>query len=352
MKSTPTDALRYDAGVPPYTTRIARQGLRSAEKSFRVPDNHPLAEARKNAVVPKRGQKERRSWKAAEVRLDALNADVIIYTDGSASEGTTSGGAGVVVTVGRAEHPLALETIMLKGAAITSSCEEEIRAAEGAIEWINNNPIVEPTDTVLIATDSQSMCKGLIALNPEFDTILNLLDHSPCCSVVFQWVPGHVNIAGNELADEAAKHATKLEEPHQPTAWNAIAAEVNRIIPPQLPTHKRCIAVYSFLKKSMEASITSREDQVEIGRLRSGHHLGLGRIQHKYKMKADPSCHRCGHGMDDLEHWLTCDGTLAARMRIFGECNVGLSALAVRPRECIALARETFRGAGLNISHR
>ena len=52
------------------------------------------------------------------------------------------------------------------------------------------------------------------------------------------------------------------------------------------------------------------------------------------------------HEKDDLEHWLTCPGTMAARMNIFGTTEVELSALTEYPESCIALARRTLRGAG------
>ena len=85
---------------------------------------------------------------------------------------------------------------------------------------------------------------------------------------------------------------------------------------------------------------------MDIARLRSGHHLGLNETQHRYNPDREASCKRCGFETDDLEHWLSCDGTMAARMRIFGEVKMDPSVPTSEPLKSLALAQETFCGAG------
>ena len=96
-----------------------------------------------------------------------------------------------------------------------------------------------------------------------------------------------------------------------------------------------------------------RADQVEIARLRSGWHLGLGRTQNLFSGGEEPaSCARCDLEMDDLEHWMECPGTLEQRQRIFGRTEVGLSDLATDAQKCVALARRTMkRGAWTSVHH-
>ncbi len=63
-----------------------------------------------------------------------LNARIIIYTDGSATAGTLSRGAGMVVTEGDLASPTTLLTKQQRGAAFTSSKDKEKAAMRMALE--------------------------------------------------------------------------------------------------------------------------------------------------------------------------------------------------------------------------
>ena len=95
-------------------------------------------------------------------RTDAIRviheseAKWVIYTDGSASEGTHfRGSAAMVVTQGDPENPVTIDEQKTKGRILTSSYEEEKEAMDSAIKWLEKNT-VEEHDKVLICTDSQS----------------------------------------------------------------------------------------------------------------------------------------------------------------------------------------------------
>ena len=178
------------------------------------------------------------------------------------------------------------------------------------------------------------------------DELRNEMDDLPC-KVVFQWIPGHSDVCGNELADAVAKEATTINGEQRPVSLNAIRADVKSLVPAKPPTHQRSIEVYSCLQQSKEDQIKTRADKTELGRLRAGHHLGLNATQHRYNPESPANCERCGFAEDDLQHWLSCDGTAAARMRIFGNTTVGLSELTKEPQKSLALSRSTLRrGAG------
>ena len=169
------------------------------------------------------------------------------------------------------------------------------------------------------------------------DKLWNEMDGLPC-KVIFQWIPGHSDICGNELADAEAKGAAQMDGVQWPVSFKAIKADIKNLVQAKPPDHPRTIKVYSRLQKSKEATMKTRKDQTEIARLRSGHHLGLNDTQSRYNPGREAACERCGYVKDDLEHWLSCDGTMAARMRIFGETTGELSTRRGEPQKSVALA--------------
>ena len=64
----------------------------------------------------------------------------------------------------------------VRGAALTSSYEEERAAAEAAIGWIHSQPDIEPDYKIMIATDSQSLCKVILNSSMAVEKILFVQD--------------------------------------------------------------------------------------------------------------------------------------------------------------------------------
>ena len=396
-RSTPVEALRLEAGTDSYNTISRRLTLLSIEKAARLPRGHPRREILE-LEVPQRNK--RTSWRSTgkaltnllppsahdrcpitrstrppwnlsgsysilptlpgvtrkddvqpeklrEIAMDTLRhhkADVVIYTDGSATAGTIDGGSAAIITTGDFLFPEAVEKILERGSPFTSSFEEELQAMLNAVGWCIENQA--PSAHVLIATDSQSLCQALLGNNKTVDELKRRLD---LCAgpITIQWVPGHAEVPGNELADVNAKDATSLKdtEPRAVTL-RGITPVINRLIQDDEPTHQRTRDVYKHMKKSREQTIISRKDQTMLARIRSGHSLLFAGYQHRIGKSVDPRCKRCDEGhIDSMEHWLECDGTAEDRMRTFGYTNVELSDLTRYPRESVTLARKTlFRG--------
>ena len=79
-----------------------------------------------------------------------------------------------------------------------------------ALDWIELN--ITNRQQVCIITDSQSLCQAIPGDDPELDQLRSRLRNTNC-PLTIQWCPGHAGVAGNELADAAAKQATELQAP-------------------------------------------------------------------------------------------------------------------------------------------
>ena len=202
-----------------------------------------------------------------------------------------------------------------------------------------------PSSHIVIATDS--LCQSLLGHSPVVDVLKSQLDLCPG-KISIQWIPGHAEIPGNEIADRDAKNAAKIcTDLPRGISLRGVIPAINTTITDACPMHQRTAQVYSCITNSKERQITKRSDQTMLARIRSGHSLLFSSYKHRISGSGDPKCKRCNSGADDdVEHWLACDGTAEARMKTFGSIHVELSDLTRCPRESVALARNTlFRGA-------
>ena len=392
-RDSPCEALRKEANICTMDTTMRREAIKSAEKALRMPEDHPRRTTWENSIAkrcrkswssecleaqkgfpqafnnrqdfymyatppwlqaafqvyPKlpglvsRHEAEETRRKCAISRLNELGGDWIIYTDGSADAGITKGGSAAVVTRGSAEDPEVVKSILRKGADLTCSCEEETEAMKDAVDWINENS--SAGQKIVIATDSQSLCSALLSRSEDAGPLVEKLSRCPG-DVIIQWIPGHSEIPGNEIADAKAKEAAGFPGEGRPTSYKSACATVNRLIKDPPVAHDRTREVYSAYSLEKEKQITSRKDQVLLARVRSGKYLGFDEYRAKVKHDVEPNCKRCSeltNENDNLEHWLKCPGTLEARIRLFGKDNVGLSILTENPQGACKLAQRTLR---------
>jgi len=77
-----------------------------------------------------------------------------------------------------------------------------------ALNWLADSG---HTGTVLISTDSQAVLRAIGSCSESVSDLVSILGKPQLSRTILQWVPGHCSIPGNELADQKAKEASRLD---------------------------------------------------------------------------------------------------------------------------------------------
>ena len=214
---------------------------------------------------------------------------------------------------------------MALGSKVTCSFKEEVRGLKLALSWCEEQP---RGTRVLICTDSQALCSALShdGDDGEIRELSNRIHHC-CCSLTLQWIPSHCNIPGNEMADSAAKEACGLDGDGGPIDYQSCKSMVKAAVVDPPIAHERSAAVYAGHSRQRDKlQVKTRRDQVELARLRSGHHMALAAYRHRINESKPALCPNCEEEDQDLVHWWRCPAMLARRIQWFGEEDGGLEA--------------------------
>ena len=273
--------------------------------------------------------------------IDSYGVDTIIYTDGSCAEGTMNGGCAAMITTGSARNPVTLEELKKKGAKYTCSYDEERAAMYLALEWIRDNNA--STDTI-ICSDSQSLLTAIANNSRDTEDIRKLLD-SFKGKTVLQWVPSHVNIPGNEMADRAAKGIAEMNFEPNDTAvsYNAAKALIKRRVNDPAIQHVVAAKSYEHLSINKEKKIIkTRKQAATLAQLRSGHCLKLAHYRHRLDETKTDLCPNCEEQAQTVEHWIKCPALRQQRMDSFEKDSVGLGILSSNPTGVLTYASATL----------
>ncbi|KFM75393.1 RNA-directed DNA polymerase from mobile element jockey, partial [Stegodyphus mimosarum] len=239
-----------------------------------------------------------------------------VYTDGSKAAGHV--GASFIVE----DH--------MEGKRLHDACSvftSELSALYYALLFISK----VHKRQFIIYTDSFSALKSLgscySAKNPIVTDILslNLKLRSRCYDILYCWVPGHMDIKGNQLADIMAKSAVHLTDQLVPI--NDIRDVIKQGISnklQQLWDLQRDTKLKSIKTKIERWEPTkNRKEEVLLTRLRIGH----SGITHNYLLKAEsePMCSHCNAAIMSVHHFLVdCSYFKELRLKHFNSCDLPL----------------------------
>ena len=173
-------------------------------------------------------------------------------------------------------------------------------------------------------TGDKSHCKtsNAIRAGNTLDAIESLQREQPNLTVSLEWVPGHVNIKGNEKADEAAKEAAKSQGRAETAQFKHKALKSSRVVTikknvltewtkawqsgKENAMHLRHITKWPKVESGPKLynNMTTRPKMATLARLRTGH-CSLNQYLYRIGVEESPRYAQCVNGgIEDVEHFL------------------------------------------------
>ena len=126
----------------------------------------------------------------------------------------------------------------------------------------------------------------------------------------FQWIPSHVNIEGNDVADSLAKMGSEMGPVNSPsTPLEKILSQIDKNFSEEWmqdwssSTKGRSYFQLHERRSTMNYSDMPRKDQVTISQLKTGH-FPCGKYLHKVRKRDTASCLLCQEEDETIEHIL------------------------------------------------
>ena len=377
-KTCPQDYLHLETGIEPLEDRFQKNDQLLWERYDRMPDDDPRKRMLGVEVPPR--LKTRHGWKSttqpgmtdpvyqhhsdipsippwrgvelvfdsvvlekkkeeyskedlrrmAEEKIDSMDAEVLIYTDGSTSGKQENGGAGLYVEDSRTGETWSRS---YPAGKISSSYGAEGVAMLEAMRWIRQNEC-----SAVIITDSMSLqtalrnnnwkdkCEILAKIKEE----AHLVNNKP----TILWIPSHCDVKGNEEADKMAELGSRMDQSEVPVAHAMVKARIKS--KKWTVTHRRAAEMYGDRRSPMFAVEREwpRDARRLFSRLRTGHTQELKDWSYKIDEADDPAC-ECGHEKETTEHLLCeCPMLDGARRRYSEGRKVSMEHMITEPEMC------------------
>jgi ribonuclease HI len=241
-----------------------------------------------------------------------------IYTDGS----------GIMEKIGAAAYNQTLNETAHQH--LGKHSEYNVYSAEltaldlGAIMWQNH---AHDYPQCYIFIDSQAACSsiqqprrqsGQCILASILDRFDQIMEHHPQRKLKIIWIPGHMDIEGNEYVDQEAKRAATDPTVHQlfrhPPLKSSRIQQIKAMAKIQwnrqwtenteTSKHLRRISSKQGIQLGMKLynSIPVRKTCAQVVQLRTGH-CGLNKYLHRFGKRYSPYC-SCGYAKETVEHFI------------------------------------------------
>lgn len=367
MRTTATDTLDVLANLLPFHILVEQHRMQAALRLAALPESHPLYHAvatsarrfvkrfptplhflmsqlRELRVRPEKLERiaavrQANKWVAdlritiASTKEEAVAADeeetsaLVVYSDGSGLEGRI-GAAAVLFRDGveRRQAGMCLGSVrrhtVYEGECVGAVLGLELLRRE---RTITNATICIDSQPAIRAAVSNRPVPGHYIFDAFHRNLAILRQRHPAMQLCIRWVPGHVDVAGNEAADEAARAAATKERrtkrrhlpallqkslPHSKAAarqrYRGKLAQKGRSVWGRSPRNGSLSRLApSLLRPSFlrEIGKLPRKHTSLVTQLMTGH-IPLAGHLHRIGKADSPSCPCCHRAYETVAHYI------------------------------------------------
>ena len=348
-----------------------RRGLRYATRDYEHQANFArstsrpfLPSWRSTSIRFERVQLEKKKceyeeWELKELgdeKIGQLEAEAIVYTDGSTNDEQEYGGAGAYIQNRRDDRE---ERLSWPAGIYCSSYGAECVAFLKAVQWAETNGI----HSIAVVTDSLSLHQALE--NDDWRDANDWIGEIKALvfawggDITLLWVPSHCKITGNDEADTLAEKGTKLPQVGVPVTHATAKARIRR--EKWKIGHERAKKVYGERRcpKFEVEKRWPRNVRSLYARLRTGHAKELRDYRYKIDQEDDPFCDYTGCGQEvaqTIQHVLVDCPALKTireeecRGKVTPEKPFSLEYMTTHPEMCRKIL--SLQITGLNYTHK